>query len=178
MTSRRAALIAAVLFAIVLGGVHALWPSPAAHAQSLPKPSGPVILSVSGKVGEVNDGDAARFDLAMLDRLPQSEVATHTPWTEGEQRFSGVRLGELLRLLEAAGSELTLHALNDYSVDMDLRRYIAFGPLLATRRNGQTMAIADKGPVWLVFPEDDYPELNAARVHDLWVWQLTEIRVE
>jgi hypothetical protein len=143
----------------------------AADAQSkLPKPSGQVILS---------DGmNWVQFDRAMLERLPQSRLETNTPWTEGPQSFEGIRLVELLRLLEAGGKEITISALNDYSVTMNLQRYAPFGPLLAMRHNGEPMRIADKGPIWLVFPQDDFPELDQAQVHDLWVWQIHEIVVE
>ena len=155
----------------------------AADAQSkLPKPSGQVILSVKGAIGQSNTLDGGvnevRFDRAMLERLPQSRLETNTPWTEGLQRFEGIRLVELLRLLEAGGKEITLSALNDYSVTMNLRRYAPFDPLLALRHNGEPMRIADKGPIWLVFPQDDFPELDQAQVHDLWVWQIREIVVE
>jgi len=34
---------------------------------------GKVILTISGKVGEKNSPDAAVFDLAMLEKLPQAE---------------------------------------------------------------------------------------------------------
>ena len=35
----------------------------------------------------------------------------------------------------------------------------------------------DKGPVWIVFPRDDYPLLDDPRVDLLWVWQLDAIEV-
>lgn len=148
---------------------------------SLPRPEGPVILTVRGAIGEPNTPagaePAARLDRALLERLPQSTVQTTTPWTEGLQRFEGVRLLELLRLLKAKGTVVSLGALNDYRVTMDLRQYAPFNPLLALKHNGDPMRIADKGPIWLVFPQDDYPELDQAGVHDLWVWQLREIVV-
>ena len=155
----------------------------AADAQSkLPKPSGQVILSVKGDIAVNNAGqdgmNCVQFDRAMLEHLPQSRLETNTPWTEGPQSFEGIRLVELLRLLEAGGKEITISALNDYSVTMNLQRYAPFGPLLAMRHNGEPMRIADKGPIWLVFPQDDFPELDQAQVHDLWVWQIHEIVVE
>jgi hypothetical protein len=149
-----------------------------AGAQSLPPPTGPVILTVSGAISETNAAKTARFDRAMMNRLPQEVLRTHTPWTEGQQVFEGVRLVDLLRLLKAQGKLLTVHALNDYQVELDLRLFLPFDPLLALRHNGEEMRIADKGPIWLVFPQDDYPDLDQARVHDLWVWQIDRLVVE
>ena len=149
-----------------------------AQAQSLPPPSGPVVLTVSGAIGETNAPQAALFDLSMMNRLPQTTLRTHTPWTEGQQLFEGVRLVDLLRLLKSKGKSLTVHALNDYQVELELRLFLPFDPLLALRHNGEPMLIADKGPIWLVFPQDDYPDLDQARIHDLWVWQIDRLVVE
>jgi len=168
-------LLSLAVFLILDAGAKAAY-------SGLPEPQGAVLLTVKGEIGQGNgleDGmESARFDRAMLERLPQSSLVTTTPWTEGPQRFDGVRLVELLRLLEAGGKKIRLIALNDYSVTMSLQRYAPFDPLLALTRNGKRMRIAEKGPIWLVFPQDDFPELNQARVHDLWVWQLRELVVE
>lgn len=152
--------------------------TPGAQAQSLPPPSGPVVLTVSGAIGETNAPQAALFDLSIMNRLPQATLRTHTPWTEGQQVFEGVRLVDLLRLLKSKGKSLTVHALNDYQVELELRLFLPFDPLLALRHNGEPMRIADKGPIWLVFPQDDYPDLDQARIHDLWVWQIDRLVVE
>ena len=166
----RALLLAAALLLFVC--------TPSAKAQSLPLPNGPVVLTVSGAIGETNAPQGALFDLSMMNRLPQAKLRTHTPWTEGQQVFEGVRLVDLLRLLKSRGKSLTVHALNDYRVELELRLFLPFNPLLALRQNGEPMRIADKGPIWLVFPQDDYPDLDQARIHDLWVWQIDRLVVE
>jgi hypothetical protein len=33
------------------------------------------------------------------------------------------------------------------------------------------------GPIWIVYPRDDFPELQLETVNARWVWQLTEIEV-
>ena len=177
MMARRLFLKFAMAIAVLSIG-----PSAAFAQAKISKPGGPVILSVKGAIGQSNAEksgmNCVEFDRAMLERLPQSSLETNTPWTEGLQHFEGIRLVELLRLLEAEGNEIIVSALNDYSVTMSLQRYAPFNPLLALRHNGEPMRIADKGPIWLVFPQDDFPELDWAQVHDLWVWQIHEIVVE
>ena len=50
-----------------------------ALAEDLAKPSGRVILTVSGNIDQTNTPDnAAEFDLAMLDALPQTSFETST----------------------------------------------------------------------------------------------------
>ena len=47
----------------------------------------------------------------------------------------------------------------------------------AFRQNGAVLTVRDKGPLWIVFPRDDYPELNDPRVDLQWVWQLRAIEI-
>ena len=49
-------------------------------AIALEPPAGPPVLSVSGNIGERNTPDAAEFDLAMLEKLPQHSITTTVPW--------------------------------------------------------------------------------------------------
>lgn len=57
--------------------------SGAALAGSLPSPSGPVILTVTGGIENTNAAGAAKFDLEMLRAVDDSEIVTDTIWTRG-----------------------------------------------------------------------------------------------
>jgi hypothetical protein len=57
----------------------------AAHANELPAPEGEVVLTVSGDLASTNDGDAAVFDMAMLEAIGTTEFETTTIWTDGPQ---------------------------------------------------------------------------------------------
>ncbi len=50
------------------------------------------------------------------------------------------------------------------------------GGVLATRMNGKPIPIRDKGPVWLVFPSAERPDLASADKAHMWIWQVDEIR--
>lgn len=143
----------------------------------LAKPTGATILIIDGKIGDRNDGETAVFDRSMLEEMPASVVRTMTPWTDGVQEFRGVRLVNLLEAVKAQGTTITLTALNEYSIDLDLRDYLPYQPLVAYNHNGKPMPIVEKGPLWLVFPQDDNPAIDRADVHDLWVWQLYRVTV-
>ena len=54
-------LLLAVLFCSVM--------LPSAYAEKLPAPTGKPVLTISGKIGNMNVGDKAVFDLAMLEKL-------------------------------------------------------------------------------------------------------------
>ena len=144
----------------------------------LPSPEGKVILTVSGSIKHTNDGDSAKFDRAMLESLGQSELAVTTPWTDGTQQFKGV-LGRLV--LEAVGAEgntITAFAINDYQISIpvsDLRNYPV---LFALQQNGRYMRVRDKGPIWIVYPRETYPELDTDLITDRWIWQLKALVIE
>ncbi|MEY4426561.1 MAG: hypothetical protein RL535_859, partial [Pseudomonadota bacterium] len=53
------------------------------------KATGPVLLKINGKISIKNAADAAEFDDAILDALPQKSIVTETPWTKGMVKFTG-----------------------------------------------------------------------------------------
>ena len=117
------------------------------------------------------------LDLAALDRLPRTVVRTATPWTAGPHDFSGVLVADLFASLGLDPEAVRLVALNDYAVRSDVETLVSGGALLATRRDGEPMEITDKGPIFVVFPFDDRPELRTQNHHSRSVWQLARIEI-
>lgn len=140
------------------------------------QPAGPLILTVSGELQCCPTG-TAYFDLERLDALAQTTVTTLTPWTETSDRYSGVRLSELLQALGAKGKTISATALNDYSTQFSTAALLQYPVILATRRNDQTMRIRDKGPIWIIYPLDDHPQLRTEEHHHAMVWQLKSLQI-
>jgi len=163
-----ARLMAAVLAALVV--------MPLAAAE-LPQAEGRTLLTVGGKITHHNSEGVARFDRAMLDNLPQHVMTTATPWTDGEQRFEGPLLSDLLAAVGSEGDELVLRALNDYFAIVHLPEVTRYPLMLAMRVNGSTLSVRDKGPVWLLYPMSEFPELNTPYHRADMVWQLSRIEV-
>lgn len=147
-----------------------------ADAAALPKPSGSVLLEVTGTVANHNDGDKASFDLAMLEGLGVTKIVTSTAWTEGTPTFEGVLLSELMERVGATGKSAVTIALNDYKVEIPVSDFAKYPVILAYRMNGELLKIRDKGPLWVVYPQDEYPELKTKETQAKWVWQVKEIR--
>ena len=59
--------------------------------------------------------------------------------------------------------------------DADFAR---FGVILALKRDGEYMPVRDKGPLWIIYPQDEYSELRDKSVHQKWIWQIKEFEVE
>ncbi|PSJ45813.1 hypothetical protein C7H85_09990 [Zobellella endophytica] len=148
-----------------------------AAAEPLPAAQGPVLLSLTGNVATTNAGERADFDMAMLQQLPQHELTTETPWTEGAHRYSGVLLRDLLARVGASGERIRALALNQYHVDIDWATAAGLPVLLATHQDGEAMKIRDKGPVWILLPLSDMPALNTKQHHEMMIWQLRTLDI-
>ncbi|WP_344955497.1 molybdopterin-dependent oxidoreductase [Zobellella aerophila] len=152
------------------------WGAPLSAAE-LAAPTGPVVLSVTGQIQQTNADDQADFDYRLLQSLPQKEIRTGTPWTKGAHVYRGVLLSDMLARVGAQGNVMRAIALNDYHVDIPLQGLRNYPVLLATHQDGKQMRIRDKGPVWIVLPLDDYPELNTKKHHETMVWQLSSLDI-
>lgn len=161
----------------ILLALLAAFPGSRAAAEPLAPPAGPVILEVGGLIAAANDAALARFDLAMLDALPQRDTVTATPWHEGTQTFSGPLIGDLLDSVGAGGSALRVVAINDYSVDIPVQDVRDHPVILASRRNGATMPLREKGPLFVIYPFDEDPRLFNELYFSRSVWQVKAIEI-
>lgn len=141
------------------------------------EPVGPVILTVSGNIEGVGSGPVVRLDRAMLESLGVTRLKTSTAWTTGEPEFEGVLARDLLKAVGAEGALVVATALNDYVASIPLRELYDYPVLLALKMNGEYLQVRDKGPIWIVYPRDQFGELNNSMVDKKWVWQLSELEV-
>lgn len=149
----------------------------AAVAAELAGPKGPVLLSVTGKIGKTNDGNAALFDEDMLSALPRHRIVTSTPWTDGIKHFEGFLLKDLLEEVAAAGSVLRAEGINGYRIEFPISDADEFGVLIAMRMDEKPLSRRDKGPLWIVYPRDSVPAAQDERYDHRWVWQLGKLEV-
>lgn len=145
--------------------------------RALPEITGPVILTVSGNIATANSDHAFKFDRAMLESLGVTTLKTTTTWTSGEVEFEGVLARDILNAVGAQGTEVLATALNDYVVRLPLQELYRYPVMLAFKMNGEYLQIKDKGPIWLVYPRDQFPELRNSMTDKKWVWQLRELEV-
>lgn len=152
--------------------------SPAGAAPpSLPPPDGKVLLTVSGNITRVNNGDSAQLDRAMLKQLPAHVLRTSTSATEGTHVFEGVLMRDLLEHLGATGTVVIATALNDYASEIPVDDLHTYDVMAALTMDGVRLTPRDKGPLWIVYPRDDHEELQDIRYDYRWVWQLKHLEV-
>lgn len=170
-------MLARYLLVFALAAAAAFGPSGDSAAQRLTEPTGRVILEISGKIAHTNAPERARFDLKALESLGITKITTSTPWTEGKKVFEGVRLRDLLQAVGADGATITPVALNDYKLDIPREDFDKYPVILAYRMDGEELRVRDKGPLWVVYPRDDFPELDNRLIRSRWVWQVKELMV-
>ncbi len=127
----------------------------------------------------VVDANGAEHTLFLdsLDSMQQVEFSTATIWTEGKVQFSGVPVVSILEAVQAEGTTLRMSALHDYTVEMPMVDLEEDVPIVATRMNGQTMSVREKGPYWIVYPYDRNPEYRTEVKYAQSVWQLKALAV-
>ena len=143
----------------------------------LPRPSGEVLLAVSGAITVTNSDGAALLDREMLEAMDPASFTTTTIWTDGTHSFVGVPLTVLLDRLGAEGSLLRATAINDYTVEIPVSDAVEGGPILAYRMDDRPMSVRDKGPLWIVYPYDSAPEYRSEEIYARSIWQLNRIEV-
>ena len=125
-------------------------------------------MTIGGNVECGNNAGKADFDRAMLDRLPVSALTTTTPWTKGDQKFSGVQLSAVLKRAGVHGKTLLATAHNDYQVEIPMIDAEKDSVLLAMQHNGEQLTIRTLGPLRVIYPDTNSNPESYSRM----IWQL------
>lgn len=116
------------------------------------------------------------FTRSDLDRLPQHEITTKTPWTPGSNTFSGPSLADVLAAAAIPGPAINLVAIDDYAMQMPRSDLMAEVPIIADRLDGKPFGVAAKGPLWVMYPFSEQ-EYQTEVFYGRSVWQLSRIEV-
>lgn len=115
------------------------------------------------------------LSLAEVEALPQREITTGTPWTQGKSTYRGPELQTLAGLEKAKLRSVQVEALNDYQASIELKDVENYHPVLASRLDGRAMRVRDKGPFWIIYPVDDNPGLANQLTYSRMVWQVKSL---
>lgn len=142
-----------------------------------------LLMPVSGQaeaVLTVSKGEASQsFSLDDILAMPQTTVATDNNYVDGTTVFQGPSLRLLLEKMDiSADATLRMTALNDFSVELPASDAFNYDVILAVLQGGEKMSVRDKGPIWVIYPMDDNPELQDDLLSDRLVWQLSSITVK
>lgn len=136
---------------------------------------GETILVLVDKAGA---GGSRKLDLAALARLPQHSFTTNTPWAKQPQKFTGPLLRDVLALANDKGKLVKAMALNDYQITIPVQDARDFDMIVAHQIDGKPIPVRERGPLFVIYPFDQKPELRAARYYDRSIWQLKSLVIE
>ena len=150
---------------------------PAATAAELPTPKGEIILSVTGKIRHTNAPGRADFDRDMLAALGLTSLTTTHSWADGKTVFEGVPAAKLLDAVGAHGDRIKASAINNYAVELEAAELRRYPVVLALKANGSDLRRRDRGPIWIVYPRDEFAELRDEKHNFKWIWQLRTLEI-
>lgn len=151
---------------------------PASAEADLSAPDGDVMLTIAGNIEKTNAAGEARFDLEMLHALGYRTLRTSTPWTDGTHEFGGVLMQDLLEAVGAQGKTVVAETLNNKGYRIDISDFLKYPVLLATSVDGERLRIRDKGPLWIVYPRDQFTELWQQPAERKTIWHITRLSIE
>jgi hypothetical protein len=145
--------------------------------QPIPTPTASPVLTLTGKIGVTNSGEALHLDVATIDAVGLRQVSLFEPWVKKTTSFQGVWLADLLKVAGVPRSAAVVHltALDDYKVDLTMADVGAGGVFLATKTgDGRPIPISDGGPTRIVFVGD----VPSGRSAGKWIWSLQSLDVQ
>ncbi len=163
--------LSAVLFCLIL------LVAAQANAEALPPiPDKEPALIIRGQLEYTNVGDEIHLDLDWIKALPSEMFTTNTPWADGKQEFVGVRISVMFDALGITAKSFSAIGLDGYKADVEVD-WDKYPVMIAYQHNGSDISIRRLGPLRIVYPFDEYPELMTDFNVTSAVWQLTHIEL-
>ena len=129
----------------------------------------------------LSDDQTVQLTLQDLAKLPKRSLTVQDSPASAPVEWTGVDADALFNSLNLQSPPyklLRLQALNFYSVLIPRSDIEQFHPIIAYARNGQPVPAHKSGPLFWIYPFDDYPELRTQIHFSRAVWQLSDIYFE
>ncbi len=135
------------------------------------------LLTVSGRIGRVNNDTADTFDFSEAEflKLATTSITTATPWTPTSV-FAGPLLVDVMRAAGVTSGTLIFKTLDDYSAPIPWEDLVRYGVILAHSQDGQRLNNKRWGPLWTIYPRDQNPAaLRGPIAESRFIWQVDRI---
>ena len=156
-----------------------LQPAQLSEGETISAPKSEPILTVSGKIGATNQGDALALDLETIEQLQIVEYKIFDLFENQQVTFEGVLLNDLMDLwqIQPEATFLEIKALNDYTITIPIQTTREIPILFALKQGGKYMERNYRGPAMLVVPPfENKPEIEINR-QAFWIRQIESISV-
>jgi hypothetical protein len=120
--------------------------------------------------------ETLELTLEDLAALPQQTIVTTNEFTDTPVAYSGPLARDVLELLALDGlSTVRFTAANDYFIDVPTQDLHRYDVVLAMEADGTRLSRRDKGPLWLMYPLSDNPELLGPIYNARLIWQVVRV---
>jgi hypothetical protein len=132
-------------------------------------------LTVSGTITKGTDHKWA-LTQAEFDALPQHTIATTTSWTQGVHKFTGPLMRDVMRLSGSTSDKMVAYGVDDYIQRYPTADFAKYDVIIASKMDGKPLPLDTYGPMWIVYPRDDFPkELKNVMTDGKFAWQVNRI---
>ena len=87
-------------------------------------------------------------------------------------------MSALLEHVGATGEVAEVLALNDYRTTIPVSDFMDYPVILALKQDGEYMSVRNKGPLFIIYPFDDFDELQADIYYSRSAWQVRRITIK
>ncbi len=134
-------------------------------------------LPISGHLTIKTGNSVREVALADLETLPMHEVTASITVEEPIKTFEGILLRDVLAYLGALDAEeITVRGDDAYAASIPQKDWKTWPVLLATRSEGKPLTLRQRGPARVIYPMQDFEELNHRRYRNRSVWMVQEIQ--
>ena len=123
-----------------------------------------------------DSAEKLEFTLEALSELPQVTIVTVNEFSDGEVSYRGPLVRDVLAHLGLERADtIRLTAANDYYVDIPTSDFRRYNVILALEADGKRLSRREKGPLWVMYPISDHPELQDPVYNTRLIWQVVRI---
>ncbi len=134
------------------------------------------VLTVDVYMGK-DRSESIGYSGTELKELMTHDLSTQTPWTKGLQSFKGPRLKHFVNKHKPDAKKIVAYAIDGYHISIPVEDVKDHDVILAMEKNGRVMRIRDRGPLWVIYPWSDKPELRKETVYARAIWQVARIEL-
>lgn len=124
-----------------------------------------------------SDGNKIKVTRKEMEELPQYSITTSTNFTL-KSEFVGVKFKDIIDKYSLYGSKVRAYSLDDYSFTLPIDEMKNYNVIIAYKKDGNYMSISELGPFSIIYPRDNFPELNNLSVNAKTVWQVKLLEIK
>ena len=131
--------------------------------------------------GQIATGKLVQLSLTQLETLAKASIWTTEPHNTKNSKeivnFRGVAVSKLLDKFGVAPevTEVTFVSYDGYRATVNLSDLRQYPIIIALERNNQLLSRSDGGPLYLVFPYTQFPQLQQKYPDRFWAFYLTDM---